>query len=293
MARPKKQITITEEEKEQKGDSVPFNRFFAKVFEEVDPVIQLYRVKQVGRKYKKTYLKTFYEVPDNFMDTIGNEFGGGSFWCVGDDGTEEMKSRYIDLDELWTRKLEERKLIKEQIALPAMAGAAVDPFAGIERLITVVTPMIELYSKVKTPAASSSLLDKQLQPLLNTFMATMSTGLRQMGKAAVENQQEYLKQPPEVAEGGGELSGMGKEIVGIAKDLIGKWGDKFLAAKGTREEIYKEEIQNSAEFKNLSSQDLADVFDECSADPKIGKEKISAIYAKLKFKVNQEEETAA
>ena len=242
-----------------------FNEVFSNFNESIDYEVKLYRV--TGVKRTKNFLKKFInEIPDE--ELIGNEYGGGKFAIMGVHPIEKkLHCKYYDIDELFTKKLEDRNKAAENLNLNSPIS---NPISQLKELTSIIKDMNVNQNPIN----------------LMEGMTTMFTkGLSKIQGAVIDNTIDNMKNKPEEKE---------TDISSIL-EMISNFGNKFLEARGQQAELYKQVIKSDPNFQQAEEDEdlIVEIYDSCCEDPNIGKEKIDSIMDKLGLKTPGEPLTPA
>ena len=271
-------------------ESDDFKSYFDKYFaSDQDFELRLYRYENK----KKTFLREYYcERPNE--PQIGDEFGGGSYYLMGiDPVTRKTRSKYIHIDQLYTKKLKERERDELRLTQPGAPQAREDPFNIALKILDVFKPILEQAMKSNSRAAPvMGGTEKMMQPIMENVIKSFTQGFGMMGKTMIENQQEIMNHKitaEKTQEFGNTIAG---EIVGLVKDL----GAKYLESKKSIMDVIQDgkiPADKMSLIMKASQQDINEVYNALCDDPTVGEEKTNNIFTKLGINVDIEPEPQA
>lgn len=267
---PEKDVIISPD-----GD---FKKFFEKKFDtfEEEYTIKLYRISKAmkGRTYK-TYLKKFVcHVPDE--DEIGEEFGGGHFWCVSNDLPGKIAvEKSIWIDEIFTKRIESKNMVNHgypREPSPMEPPPPVqDPLESMGKLLKMIAPILQAGGKSNEGPGVATMMEGMAD--------AFTKGMTKIQGALIDKQLDKMDEP--APENDQEKLSTVREIVG----LIREFGGPILNSSGIKQSIMKTAIKSDENFQKVKDDpDLIDaIYTMACEDPEIGQDKIDKVFEKLGF----------
>lgn len=240
-------------------------------------IIEVYRVNE-DRRRSRSYLCSYdSEIPDK--DVVGEKYGGGRFMLMGKHPiTKKFYSKFYNLDK---KVFDEIHLKKYPPAPePGQLGSSTiaNPFNQLKdaaEAIKSLMPMAAPANNVNDPL-------KLMGGVTDMFMS----GLKKVNNAIIDQKLDQMKEPEPEED---------KNDLQYVLKLIADYGQKFLEAKGSQEQLFKQLIKGDEGFKRLQEdRDLIlEIYDEGCERPDIGKGKMDTLFKKLGVEIPPEEEMPA
>lgn len=246
---------------------------------DLDYVVKLYEVEQVGKKKRNHFLENCLNfVPEE--EYIGKKYGTGEygnseFFIMGDNPvTGELNSKRIFIHKRWDRIREAEQATQgHQVAgSPSPIPVPSDPFDSMAKIFTMVIPLIEIATK------NNGNQQYDFKKQMGDMMGIFTSGFKAMNQNLVDQQTQMLSSPETK-----EPEGQNGAVVLAVIEALQNFGDKFINAKGAKEKLYKAGILEDENVQAIQeNQDLlSDVYTMAVHDPSIGKSKIDTIMDKL------------
>jgi hypothetical protein len=241
-----------------------FDEFFDDLPAESNVEIILYRVREDKRR-GRSFLKRYWNRRPK-EEEIGEEFGSGLFVLMGKHPvTGKLRSKQLDIDPYY-----------DAIHQNFIARQAPEQTVSTQNPLEQLRIMADIFGKLNQGATKAP-----ADPLnvMSGIMDIFTGGLKKMQGAVLDNAIQTVKSPPEESEKSEGVDSILKMIAGF--------GEKFLNSKGSESKLMEQMIKMNPQFQ-AAQQDrdlIVEIYDNCVADPKIGKETIDGIMGKLGIEV--------
>jgi len=257
-----------EVEKEEKGP-LGLKEYFEDKLDGESFDIRCYRCTRglTGGREEKTYL-TRYQDRYPTEEEIGEEFGGGNFQLVCKYEGQTFTKR-VNIDSLYTEKLNRKRMREEQAATVAAAPPKQD------NSLEMIAKVAEIVSKLQGAKSEESKLPNMMRGVMDVFTDSMG----KMQRSLINQQVESIKAMGQKDEPKKDNSALVESVLGV----IQQFGEMYLNSKGKQSDLMRQMIENDPRFQEAAEdQDaLQEIFEVGSAMPDIGPDKMQALFHKM------------